>query len=236
MALSLEDRLKMLLPGALYYPRKIAKETAKREPELGLLDSLVQRGGAAIDVGCNRGIYSYQLSKLCERVIAFEPHPDMARFARACLPGNTTVIEAAAGAEAGRAMLSFPADHGVSGHMFGGIRTPQPGEVAIEVEVRTIDGLDASDVRFIKVDAEGGETAVLKGAAETIRRCRPAMLIELLEGFYLNPIARIEEICVEFGYFAYLIDADGGLTDARTLLASGSSTRSGNVVFKPRTA
>ena len=78
MALSLEDRLKMLLPGALYYPRKVAKEMAKREPELGLLASLVPRGGTAIDVGCNRGIYSYQLSKLCDRVIAFEPHPDMA--------------------------------------------------------------------------------------------------------------------------------------------------------------
>src|SRR6266568_3035020 len=46
------------------------------------------------------------------------------------------------------------------------------------VEVRTLDSFEFSDVAMIKIDVEGHEEAVVAGAEETIRRCRPSLLIE----------------------------------------------------------
>ena len=46
------------------------------------------------------------------------------------------------------------------------------------VEVRTLDSFEFSDVSMIKIDVEGHEEAVVAGAAETIRRCRPSLIIE----------------------------------------------------------
>jgi hypothetical protein len=82
VGLSLHDRLKHLLPGSLYYTHKIAKEARKMEPELAILGDIVPAGRTAIDVGANRGYYSYALSRIAGRVEAFEPHPGMAQFAR----------------------------------------------------------------------------------------------------------------------------------------------------------
>jgi hypothetical protein len=81
VGLSIHDQLKQLVPGWLYYPHKIAQLSRDGEPELRILSDLVPAGRPAIDVGANRGFYSYALSKLASRVTAFEPHPLLARFA-----------------------------------------------------------------------------------------------------------------------------------------------------------
>ena len=47
-----------------------------------------------------------------------------------------------------------------------------------EVEVTTVDRLlDGTPVDFIKLDVEGAEAAALRGAEQTLSRCRPALLI-----------------------------------------------------------
>lgn len=49
--------------------------------------------------------------------------------------------------------------------------------VEVEAEIKTLDSLNL-DASFIKIDVEGAEGAVLRGAAETIERCRPILHIE----------------------------------------------------------
>jgi hypothetical protein len=46
------------------------------------------------------------------------------------------------------------------------------------VPVVTIDGLDLRACQFMKLDVEGMETEALRGAAKTIRRCRPFLYVE----------------------------------------------------------
>ncbi len=72
MALSIEDQVKGFLPANIYYAHKIAKEVRKGEPELAILHDIVPVGCTAVDVGCNRGYYSWALSKIASRVVAFE--------------------------------------------------------------------------------------------------------------------------------------------------------------------
>lgn len=47
-----------------------------------------------------------------------------------------------------------------------------------EIESVTIDSLDLDAVSVIKIDVEGMEPAVLRGAIETIKRCQPVLAIE----------------------------------------------------------
>ncbi len=85
MRLSLEDRIKSLLPPGLYYPYKVIREARGTEPELAILRDIVPVGCTAIDVGANRGYYSWALAGIAGRVEAFEPNPVLADFARAKL-------------------------------------------------------------------------------------------------------------------------------------------------------
>src|SRR4030095_13809625 len=52
------------------------------------------------------------------------------------------------------------------------------GAPKVIVEMITIDSLGLDAVGLIKLDIQGSETIALRGAEETLRRCRPVVLIE----------------------------------------------------------
>ena len=51
----------------------------------------------------------------------------------------------------------------------------------VTVPLRSIDSYGFDDVDFIKIDVEGAELGVLKGAKDTIARCRPMIQMEIME-------------------------------------------------------
>lgn len=204
------------------------------EPELRVLHDIVPAGRVAIDVGANRGYYSYALSKIASRVEAFEPYPVIARFARRKLGTNVRLHEVALSNYCGSAKLRIPQCKGGIDVHFGGTLTDIPLENSVEVvvPVMTIDQFGFDDVGFIKVDAEGSDMEVIEGARETIRRYRPNLLVELLP-LYQDPIRRIEQIETTMGYKAHIMVRDA-LLDARQALGEfSSSVRTFNVVFMP---
>src|SRR5438105_15175384 len=100
MPLPFRERLAMLMPPALFYRRRIAEEARSGEPELTILAKLVSRRGTAVDIGANQGFFAYALADIADRVIAFEPNPDYALFARWMLRGRAQVWELALSDEA----------------------------------------------------------------------------------------------------------------------------------------
>jgi methyltransferase FkbM-like protein len=124
--LTSEDQLKFLVPGWLYYRHKIGKEARKAEPELLMLGDMVRRGCVAIDVGANRGIYSYALSRHAARVEAFEPNPDIASFARAKLGKRVRVHDVALSDREGTAVFYVPRMSGHGQHLLGNLRNTHP--------------------------------------------------------------------------------------------------------------
>src|SRR6476646_444396 len=108
MKLSLEDRVKNLLPARLYYPYKISQATRAVEPELAILHELVPIGCTAIDVGANRGYYSWALASVAASVEAFEPNPLLARFAQTKLGRRVRLHEVALSDHDGVATLYVP--------------------------------------------------------------------------------------------------------------------------------
>ena len=244
MALSLCDRLTMLLPPSLYYRRRIEEEIASGEPELALLDRLVPRGGIAVDAGANYGIFAYALSTIADRVVAFEPNPECARFARWMLRGRAELHELALSDAPGRATFYVPlSDEGMVLHFAGNLKRTHSqfrNMRTYPVEVRTLDSFGFKDVRFIKADVEGSEREVLDGARETIARDRPVLLLELLSGTHADPGAYTAAICRDFGYDAYLVQHGEKIAALPAIAALGKNTSWGtpiesrNVLFLPK--
>src|SRR5262249_58883080 len=117
-----------------------------------------------------------------------------------------------------------------------------PRDRTYEVEVRTLDSFALTDVRFIKVDVEGSEREVLDGAAATIARDRPALLLELLSGTHADPGAYAAAICADFGYDAVIVQHGEKIPALPAIAALGKNTSWGteiesrNVLFVPRQA
>lgn len=150
------------------------------EPEVALLPQLVGRDMVVLDVGANMGIYSYALSTLSRHVHAFEPQLGCCEVIGSWAEGkNVTVHNVGVGSGPAELTLHVPVAQGKrigTRASFTRIDGPQ---VDIKVPVIALDSLRLEDIGFIKIDVEGFEYDVLVGAEDTLRRCVPALLIEL---------------------------------------------------------
>jgi FkbM family methyltransferase len=244
MALPFREKLLMLTPPRRFYERRIAEEVRSGEPELALLPELFPRGGTAVDAGANQGFFSFALSRVADRVVAFEPNPDYARFARWMLRGRAEVHEVALSDRAGNATFHVPlSEEGMVLHYAGNLKNTHSqfrNQQTYGVELRMLDSFALADVRFIKVDVEGSEREVLDGARATIARDRPVMLLELLAGTHADPGPYTASICDSFGYDAYLVHGGEKIPALPAIATLGKNTTWGteietrNVLFTPR--
>ena len=137
----------------------------------------VAPGTVALDVGANVGAYSMLLGQWVGpsgRVFAFEPSPaafdGLVRHLQLNdLAGVVRPVDAAVGDHEAQAQFLIM---GTAGE--GRLAAPaERDDARLNVPVVTIDGFCARegiDPDFIKIDVEGWELAVLRGARETIRR------------------------------------------------------------------
>jgi FkbM family methyltransferase len=162
MPLPFGEKLTMLMPPSLFYRRRIAEETRSGEPELAVLAKLVPRGGVAIDVGANLGFFAYALSDIADWVIAFEPNPDYAFFARWMLRGRAEVHQLALSDLSGRGTLYVPlSDRGMVLHLAGSLKQTYSQFRNIktyDVEVRTLDEFGLVGVRLSKLTLRAAST------------------------------------------------------------------------------
>jgi len=122
------------------------------------------------------------------------------------------VVESVALSDAaGRVSLCMPV---VDGAVVNGCSTissaasaAYPAHRAIEVPMDRLDSVYGGEVGFIKIDVEGHEQAVLDGAIETIRRCRPRMLVEVDERLAPGGLARAKAYFRDLGYRGYYVEA-----------------------------
>lgn len=217
-----------------FYARRLREEIEGGEPELVMLGSFVGKGGVAIDVGANEGIYAFALSEIGAVVHAFEANPAFADFARRSLGARATVHQFALSNEAGNASFFVPlATDGSELHLAGNLKNSHSQferQSVIKVEMRTLDSFALTGVQFIKVDVEGSELEVLEGARETILRDHPALLLELLSGTYKDPLAVTREVCEKYGYSAFIVDKGKRIDALTTIAALGSNTTWGSAI------
>jgi FkbM family methyltransferase len=167
----------------LPYTFWLHKLSGAAEPELLHLDEFIAATGIAIDVGANVGFYTYALSRRFKRVYAFEINEAITGPIAQYNPGNIELIHCGLSSSAGTARFYVPVSGGVAQTGWASLyRDNLPGaEKLIERDVRVapLDDFKISAVDFIKIDVEGHEIEVLKGAAATIEASRPIVLVEL---------------------------------------------------------
>ena len=244
MSLPLREKLAMLVPPSLFYRRLFAEEARSGEPELAVLAKLMPRGGTAVDIGANRGVFAYALGSIADRVVAFEPNPDYAFFARWMLRGRAEIHEVALSNASGRGTFYVPvSDGGVVLHLAGSLKRTHSqfrSMQTYDVDVRRLDDFGLTDVHFIKADVEGSERDVLDGARAIVMRDRPVILLELLSGTHEDPGAYTVEICKSFGYDPFIVQHGEKIAAQPAIAALGKNTswvteiESRNVLFVPR--
>ncbi|MGH7007647.1 MAG: FkbM family methyltransferase [Stellaceae bacterium] len=178
------------------------------ERELRLVRYLCQRERDAVDVGAHEGSYVHFMKRHARRVYAFEPVPSLAEALAWKFAPRVVVRNIALSRESGTAILRIPL---IEGAALTGLASLNDGAGAttaiteIAVQTRPLDEVFAGDAGFIKVDVEGHEEAVLDGAARTIARCRPRLLIEIEEGRMPGAPSRIHAFLRRFNYRGYFV-------------------------------
>lgn len=134
---------------------------------------LTKDRGLALDIGANVGLWSRDLTQAFTRVIAFEP---VAAF-RDCLLKNVTglnfeVRACALGEEDTFINMIITPEN--TGHSHVDTSTMGGGTIPMH----RLDSLELPKIDYIKIDCEGYENTILRGAKETILRDRPIMVVE----------------------------------------------------------
>jgi FkbM family methyltransferase len=135
--------------------------------------------GRALDIGANNGLYTYALAKLGHPVEAFEPQPRCVSMLEAWAPKQVTVHRVGLSDTDGTLTLKIPVTNAVALTGFATMEAIDGEYVASEVPVRRLDDFGFRDVKFMKIDVEGHEPRVLRGAEATIASCRPVLLVEI---------------------------------------------------------
>ncbi|MCF6526136.1 FkbM family methyltransferase [Streptomyces sp. JJ36] len=174
------------------------------EPELARLADFCPHGGTAVDVGGWYGPWSRRLAARADRVLTLEPVPHLARRLRQTTPHHVEVVQAAAAEHAGTATLWLPAD-GRGDRGISSLVRRTVHRAALEVRCVPLDALDLRAVTVLKVDVDGSEQAVLRGAQRTLARDRPALFVELETR--IQPPGPVLELLAGHGYAGWVLPA-----------------------------
>lgn len=151
-----------------------------------LFRCLVSLDDRCVDVGANVGVHTVRLAKLVGsrgEVIALEPDEEVAHRALSNIMlnqlSNAHIINAAASDEAGgKVQLYRPDARDTNRARASLLRHSYLTGSVTTVPVVTIDEICPGPVALIKIDVEGHEAAVVRGAAATIDRYSPAVIFE----------------------------------------------------------
>jgi FkbM family methyltransferase len=151
------------------------------------LAGAVKRGGVCYDVGGYRGYMAGVMAAAgASKVLVFEPLPENQQAIRRLCALNPTLpvglLCLAVGKEDGVARLATMPDRSMAKLATSRFQLHARALGEIEVRLRTIDALVREATipppDLVKIDVEGAEFDVLAGAAETLRRWRPTVLLE----------------------------------------------------------
>ncbi|HEV2532603.1 FkbM family methyltransferase, partial [Phenylobacterium sp.] len=106
---SLEETAKRLfVPPPLYARYKYRKELRKGEREIRLVPFLADPARLAIDVGANKGVWTYALLQHGCEVAAFEPNPKLFSVLKRWAHGKAQLHPIALSDTSGEAVLMVP--------------------------------------------------------------------------------------------------------------------------------
>lgn len=182
------------------------------------LAALLPDDGVMLDVGSNWGYFPLLMASrpsFSGKILAFEPvpstHADLVEvITQAGLEEWVETLACAIGETDGTLAMRVPRHSGLA-------RFDEKGDT--KVEVRRLDSLHLSRIDVIKIDVEGHELGVFKGAEETLRRLGPVLIFESGVGERVNDLPPIEYL-ESIGYRLHRPEITGDRIEFHPFLAS----------------
>lgn len=187
------------------------------ECELNVVFANLTEQSVFFDIGANVGLYSLSVAHQFKdiEIHAFEPVPDTLfefkkNLARNRLENKIILNHLAVTDKNGSVYIT--ANHHSSNYLTEAAST----QCILEVECITVDTYvekySIKKIDFIKIDVEGKELSVLKGAKQALKSFKPILLVELIEKdshFLDRKCDNYKEVIAflaELGYKYFIID------------------------------
>lgn len=183
-------------------------------PELKYISNSIESGELVLDIGTHKGGYLYWIHKATGKngqVIAFEPQPTLYDYVKQAISSfkmkNVDFYHGGLSSKRGTLDLFIPKAEGLTSP--GATFEKREGRKGhfITVPIYQLDELLAERTRpvsFIKMDVEGHELEVFKGADQILKTDRPKLIFEC-ENRHLNgkSVSDIFQYIQDLGYEGY---------------------------------
>lgn len=190
---------------------------------LDRLRILLSPGDMVIDVGANIGNHSIYFAGEADcRVQSFECNPRLIPLIQRAVKASglsekvdLSLLGNAVSDRVGRVAFNFLRDD------FSNV-SMNPVEENEGVPSLSLDSLELESCSLLKIDVDGGETAVLEGATETLARLRPTLAIEVLN----TNMTRVLSWVAAQGYVVLKEDTSGAAYSEFIMVHESSGLRS----------
>jgi FkbM family methyltransferase len=180
------------------------------DAELLLLPFLADKNAIFFDVGANRGEYAFFAEKHFDKknIFLFEPQNKLFKQLQSIF-AESAVMQIAISDKTGKAQLKIPFINGVEDNCLSSLETGlketnETDSIFFEIETDTLDNFVFHQniiPNIIKIDVEGHELAVIKGAQKTIENHHPNLIIEIEQRHHSNfDVENIFQYFFKHGY------------------------------------
>jgi FkbM family methyltransferase len=183
------------------------------DAELLLLEFLLNKDAVFFDIGANKGEYAYYAEKLInpKNIYLFEPEKKLNKQLNAIFKG-CNIVDVALSDSAGTHQFKIPVINGVADNCLSSLEVDNKEDneteaIIYEVKTNTLDTFVKEKNAFpdlVKIDVEGHELSVLKGAENYISTHHPSLIIEIEQRHHKD--INIDSVFEDFkkkGYNAY---------------------------------
>lgn len=173
----------------------------------------VNKDSIVIECGCHIGTHTLPLASLCKKLYGFEPMPDTYNILNQNIKlnnvNNCIIYKKGVADKEGVTQYCWIPENNPGGSGLNNNPMGKPNWIPytnknIEVELTTIDLLELDNLDLIKIDVEGYETLVINGAINTIKKCRPVIIMEVWKthngDFDINYTKTLFKNILELGY------------------------------------
>ncbi len=231
------DRVLADAPGAIGAYYNAYKTYRWGDPYLRLIASLADRSRLAVDIGAHLGDYTFFMRRHADACVAFECNPALVAHLRRRFGQSVDIRPDAVSDKAGAAVLRIPRS---DNHLGLGRATIEANNALNEfsgfdvVNVSTVrlDDVIRQPVGLIKIDVEGHEMAVLRGATRILQKDHPNLVMEIEERHAPGCVEAAFAFLGELGYRGFFL-RDGKLVPVLPEHRNGNGLW--NYVFQPVT-
>lgn len=202
----------------ILFPAKWARYFEKdyEQENIAFITKNCSPGMTVIDIGAHLGLLSVIISKCTGpngRIYAFEPTPSTFRVLKDVIRKNKAdkiILPINAAVSSFDGTLDFFVDEHEGSNANSLVNRPDKSRTTFKTTVSKLDtfvhSTDLKKLDLVKIDAEGSELDVLKGAAESLRRFRPRVILAIHPSLIKNNqhnIGDIFDLVSDLGYTVF---------------------------------